>query len=450
MYETHWGLDRPAFDESHGPESFVDQESIRVARAKLRHAVLQGQGAAAVTGGPGAGKTAIVRQFLRELAADGWATAYVADPVGAPREILAEIAEALGGVDADPAEAIRHAAAGLVREGRVACIAVDEVHAIDRRDVLESFRMLLNLEIDGVSPLRLVLVGQEGMLPALAAASGFDHRLSIVVRVPRMSPAECKHYILARLKLAGCQRGIFTRSAAEHIIRYARGVARDINRICELALTVGFGYGMEKIKKDVIAAVARDLDLLPKLRPDAPVRRKESPKRRDDGKAPVGTTRILHRQSGDEEPVHRPRPSDEPARPEEDVLATNPAPPPPPVERYRPDEGEAPSTPADATADAAGGSAAKSDAAADEAEEGRGLFTTLARAFGVPAVKDMEPDVLAAVPSGDIPANGEKDTPAGPVGLAAAEEGGEGDILAAVPSPDAEGADDGEDILAGL
>jgi general secretion pathway protein A len=261
-YLDYWGLREPPFDELHDSRFFVDEEDLRVARAKLRHAIQQGQRAAALTGEVGSGKSALARKLLGELNRDNWVAAYVPTPFGETLDVLAGIAAALGATGSDPVSALETALETLDAEDRHACVAIDEVHAITRPDLLEALRSLLNLEIDGHMPLTLVLIGQDSMMEMLRAASGFDQRLSLTVRVPLLGPEACKHYILARLKLAGCSRGIFTRSAAERIVDLAQGIPRNINRICELALTVGYGFGMKKIREDVIGEVARELNLI--------------------------------------------------------------------------------------------------------------------------------------------------------------------------------------------
>jgi hypothetical protein len=151
---------------------------------------------------------------------------------------------------------------GLAAAGRRACVLVDEAHAIADLQLLESFRMLTNFEAGGQLPLAVVLVGQPSLLPTLRHVSSFDQRLALTVSLSPLSADQSKHYILSRLKMAGCTRGIFTRSAGERISELARGIPRNINRLCELCLVVGFGFGVKKIKAEVVDAVAGDLGLL--------------------------------------------------------------------------------------------------------------------------------------------------------------------------------------------
>ena len=271
MYEQHWGLRRPPFDEAHAGESFVDLERLALARARLRHVCAQGQGAAAVVGPPGVGKTAVVLSLLRELDAQGWVASYVGGPLGGARDALGAIARDHGGEGASPLEAIEAAVAVLDRERRRACVAVDELHSPQGRALLEDLRMLLNIEAEGRRPLRLVLVGQDPLVDALRRTSSFHQRLAYLWRMAPMTVEETKHYILARLKAAGCTRGLFTKSAAELVCALSGGCPREVNRLCELALATGYGLGADKVGEDLVRMAAAELGLAPRqtAAPDA-------------------------------------------------------------------------------------------------------------------------------------------------------------------------------------
>lgn len=261
MYEEYWGLSRAPFNESHTQENFVDYPALELARTKLKHIADHGQCAAAVVGPAGVGKTALGREFGRDLVSEGWAVSYIVNPLGSPENIMKTIAHDLGAVNENAAEALVEAVEVLETQNRRACIIIDEAHTITNLELIESIRMLMNFEIDGVG-ITVILLGQEGLLKLLKKASSFNQRLSLKIGLSPMNEDESKHYILSRLKFSGCTRGIFTRSAADKICELSKGIPREINRICELAMIVGYGFALKKIKGDVIEMVARELSIL--------------------------------------------------------------------------------------------------------------------------------------------------------------------------------------------
>jgi hypothetical protein len=73
---------------------------------------------------------------------------------------------------------------------------------------------------------------------------------------------ETHAYIVQRLRIAGCNgRTIFEPAAMDTIHRYAGGIPRVINLLCEHALVSSFVDQQPIIVPDVIEAVARDFDM---------------------------------------------------------------------------------------------------------------------------------------------------------------------------------------------
>ena len=140
---------------------------------------------------------------------------------------------------------------------------MDDVQTARGTDFLETLRTLLNVEEEGIRALSLLLIGQPGMERRLAAASSFNTRLGVMAILDRMTEDETRMYILSHLKNAGSRHGIFTRQAAEHVVRLSRGIPRQINRLCEMSLVIAYGLESVKIGPDIVDMAAGDLDMLP-------------------------------------------------------------------------------------------------------------------------------------------------------------------------------------------
>ena len=148
-------------------------------------------------------------------------------------------------------------------ERRPVLLVADDVQAARGTEFLEILRTLLNIENDGVKSLSILLVGQADMERRLIAASGFNSQLVMRAVLQPMTDDETRLYILARLKAAGSRQGIFTKHAADLIVKYSRGYPRQVNRLCEMALVIAFGLEENVISPDIVDMAAADLDLLP-------------------------------------------------------------------------------------------------------------------------------------------------------------------------------------------
>jgi type II secretory pathway predicted ATPase ExeA len=95
----------------------------------------------------------------------------------------------------------------------------------------------------------------------MRSASGFASHLAMKVWLRPLTQEDTKNYVLYRLKAAGCQRGLFTRQAADAIFQYTGGFPRNINRLCELSLTIACGLQAKKIGPEIIETAAENLGL---------------------------------------------------------------------------------------------------------------------------------------------------------------------------------------------
>ncbi len=266
LYTAFWGLDFLPFGNDNRPETFVPTHSATLAIAKLRYALGMGMGASGLYGEPGSGKTRVARIILAEFAAARWLAAYMPAPSGGAREILAALQAEAGGVlpsGGDVMVELQRFLLERAERDQPVLLVVDDVQTARDTGFLEILRTLLNLEVDGVKALSILLVGQAGMERRLEQASRFDSQLLVRAVLEPLSDEETRLYILAKLKAAGSKQGIFTKQAAELVVRFSKGYPRQINRICELALVIAFGLEEAKVNPEIVEMAASDLDLLP-------------------------------------------------------------------------------------------------------------------------------------------------------------------------------------------
>jgi general secretion pathway protein A len=159
-------------------------------------------------------------------------------------------------------ESVRHLQAFLAENTQRGChavIAVDEAQFLIDSGALETLRLLTNFEVDGRSTLTLLLVGQPQLLPAIERLSGLEARLGVKCLLRPLTLEETASYVSHRLTAAGATHEIFTAEALTTLHQLTAGNPRRINRLCDLALLVGFAEEQVRINAPQVEAVCNEL-----------------------------------------------------------------------------------------------------------------------------------------------------------------------------------------------
>jgi len=265
MYESFWQLDQKPFENSADPQFYFPGETHQAALLKLRYAVENRRGGALLSGAAGTGKTfllALLRQSLDESYSPFIHLVY---PQMAPAELLAYLADEFdGGGNAGIAvhESIRRIQAALrenAQKSRHAVVVIDEAHLLENSPMLETLRMLLNFGPDGKTGITLILVGQPGILPLLDRTPQLEERLGVKCLLRPFTAGETGQYVAHRLQVAGARQPIVAAEAVPTLFELTRGIARQINRLCDLALLVGFAEEQQTLSAAHFEAVCREL-----------------------------------------------------------------------------------------------------------------------------------------------------------------------------------------------
>jgi general secretion pathway protein A len=267
MYLDYWQLGSKPFEPCADRTTFFASESHEGARVKLRYAVENRRGAVVLAGPAGVGKTMLVELFRSELGASFAPQAQVVFPQMSSRDLLAYVAETLG---APAAESPRHTIDESVRriEGALrrnaeqdqhAVLVIDEAHLLEDCGALETLRLLLNFERGGQPMLTLVLIGQMGLISAVSRLPSLEERIAVKALLRSFTIEETAEYVRFRLTAAGATRDVFTPDALEALHYLGHGVARQINRLGDLALLVGFAEQLPRLTAEQIEAVSEEL-----------------------------------------------------------------------------------------------------------------------------------------------------------------------------------------------
>ncbi len=267
MYEAYWQLHSRPFDNCTDEPFYYPSEVHQGALLKLRYVVENERGAALLVGSPGSGKTLLVGELRRQLDDRYDPFVHVVFPMMSPRELLAYLAGELGAlgntnVSVSIDESIRrlqHFLAENTRRGHHAVIAIDEAHLLLECEAFDTLRLLMNLEGTGKPALTLLLVGQPQLLPALERMPALEARLGVKCLLRPFDLEETISYVNHRLTAAGADHEIFAPEALQALYELTGGNPRRINRLCDLALLIGYAEEQVRINAHQIEAVSNEL-----------------------------------------------------------------------------------------------------------------------------------------------------------------------------------------------
>jgi len=278
MYEAYWQLDRRPFENCSDARWYYPGESHQGAMLKLRYAIENRRGAALLCGPSGSGKTLLVGQLRRQLAKRFRPFVHLVFPQMPLEDLLAFLADELSAVprSSSPPGAptvpkafprnldstIRRIQTSLAQnseEDQHAVIAIDEAHLLESSRSWEALRLLLNFENDSRPNLTLLLVGQPALLAQLDRNPAMEERLAVKCLLRPFTLDETVAYVDFRLQAAGAKQQIFELAALETLHELTHGIARQINRLCDLALLVAFADERKSVGMEQLEAVAAEL-----------------------------------------------------------------------------------------------------------------------------------------------------------------------------------------------
>ncbi len=264
MYERFYGFLAPPFSLLPDADFLYPGARHRRALNHLEYGLVSQAGFIVLTGEVGAGKTTVVRRFLKN-AGPGLAVGLITNPSPSLGRLFGWIAMAFDlKVPGAPDDAkIYHALVAFLLEqyaqGKRTVLVIDEAQNLGPA-TLEDLRMLSNVNNEKDQLLQIVLVGQPELLDMLNQPQlrQFAQRIAVHCHLDPLSAKETSAYIRHRLSVAGGAPALFDDKACRMVHRYSGGVPRLINLLCDQALVYGFSEDRETITGDMVAAVAQD------------------------------------------------------------------------------------------------------------------------------------------------------------------------------------------------
>jgi hypothetical protein len=130
--------------------------------------------------------------------------------------------------------------------------------------MLEEIRLLTNLETSTEKLLQIVLAGQPELEQKLNQPQlrQLRQRITLRAKTRQLTLEETQGYIQERMRIAGAENpDIFSPEAVAAVHRFARGIPRVTNLLCEHALVSSFVDQKNPVPAEIVEEVARDFDL---------------------------------------------------------------------------------------------------------------------------------------------------------------------------------------------
>jgi general secretion pathway protein A len=268
MYKEFFGLRANPFNVNPDPRYLFLTRHTEEALACLTYGIQSRKGFVLLTGEVGTGKTTLINKLLEWLRLQQVATAFIFNSRMNVPQFLDYMMTDFG-IPCDSRSKsqillrLYNWLLDRYRAGETAVLIVDEAQNLTD-EVLEEIRMMTNLETFTEKLLQIVLVGQPELEQKLKQPQlrQLRQRLTLRAKTHPLSLEETKAYVAQRLRIAGSNgQQVFDPEALLAIHRYANGIPRVVNLICEHCLVSSFVDQQKLVMTSVVEAVARDFDL---------------------------------------------------------------------------------------------------------------------------------------------------------------------------------------------
>jgi general secretion pathway protein A len=246
MYLDPFKLKELPFRLSPDPQFLYLSKQHARAKAYMESTIWFTDGFVVITGEIGAGKTTLIESFLKEIQSDVVIAQINQTQVSAVDFLQAVLVQfGFSPFKMKKAELIATLNNFLIEQyaaGRKVLLIVDEAQNLSMR-VLEEIRLLSGVETTKEKVLRIILAGQPELNEKLDAPElvQLTQRIRLRFHLTTLSAPEVRAYIQHRLEVAGAgDRQIFAEDCFPEIFRYAGGVPRLVNTLCDTALMAAY------------------------------------------------------------------------------------------------------------------------------------------------------------------------------------------------------------------
>lgn len=268
MYTEHFGLKMLPFENVPDPLFFFDEGDHSRVRQRITDSIMAGRGLMVVTGPIGSGKTTL-SQMIQAGISDELKLIWMALPPGSDMDLFMFIARELGLRHSSPEKVfiineIRDALLKINSEGSKCMLIIDESHMITD-DVLDSIRILNNLEQGSKKLIQILLLGQDELAVNInrPGMEPFKQRIATLEAIGKMNAGRIRKYVMHRIGVAGGSEDIFGETGWEALCRAfgPESTPRTINSFCDRALSLAFEKEKDAVDVDDVYEAAQSMGL---------------------------------------------------------------------------------------------------------------------------------------------------------------------------------------------
>jgi len=268
MYKEFFGLKESPFNVNPDPRYLYLTKQTQEAFACLTYGIEARKGFILLTGEVGTGKTTLLNRLLDWLRTQRATTAFIFNPRLSVTQLLDFMMTDFG----IPCESklksqvllrLNHWLLERYQAGETAVLIIDEAQNLSPQ-VLEEIRLLTNLETSTEKLLQIVLAGQPELELKLAQPQlrQLRQRITLRSKTQALSLEETEGYIHERLRIAGASDlDAFSPEAIAAVHRYARGIPRVINLLCEHSMINAFVDHQKPVRSETVEEVAKEFQL---------------------------------------------------------------------------------------------------------------------------------------------------------------------------------------------
>lgn len=264
-YTSRYNLEFNPFIKN-SKETLIETDEYKEVTFRLNY-LLQTKGFGVLTGGPGKGKTTIIRNWTKSLNSSAYKVIYISLSTLTVNDFYRHLAEGLNQEPkfrkTDNFKAIQDAINRLVVEKKITpIIIVDEANYL-KNSTLNDLKILFNFEMDSSDRAVVLLAGlpQLNNTLNLNAHEPLRQRITMNYNLDGLTKEEAKKYILDKLKAAGSETQVFETNAIEAIINASNGVPRIINKICNQSLLIANSSNLNTVDEESVLKALNDIEL---------------------------------------------------------------------------------------------------------------------------------------------------------------------------------------------